>query len=63
MRTIIIISACLIIALFSITSSLKGEEQVTIDNLKYSELICGDDIQKEDLEGHVVGIKYWKSHG
>jgi hypothetical protein len=59
MKSRIIILAFLVLCILSISSNLKGEEEVTIDKLKYDELICGDDVSKEDLEGHVVGVKYW----
>ncbi len=38
---------------------VKSEDAITIDNLQYNDLIWGEDISKEDLKDHVVGIKFW----
>ena len=56
---IIIVVAVLLSGWFWLPPHLKSETEVTIDSLSFSEYICGEDISKEDLQDHVVGVKYW----
>ena len=37
----------------------KGVEYETIDNIQFGTWVMNDDISKEDLQDHVVGVKYW----
>jgi len=38
---------------------VTGEGNVTIDNIQFGTWVMNDDISKEDLQDHVVGVKYW----
>jgi len=35
-----------------------GQDSVTIDNIQLGTWVINDDISLEDLQGHVVGVKY-----
>ena len=49
----------LMLAFVSGSTYLKSEGNVTIDNIRFGTLLMGDDLTKEDLHDHVVGVKYW----
>ncbi|MBI5778233.1 MAG: hypothetical protein HZA49_02095 [Planctomycetes bacterium] len=35
-----------------------GEDNVTIDSIQLGTLVINEDISKEDMQDHVVGVKY-----
>lgn len=35
-----------------------GEDNITIDNIQLGTWVINDDISLDDLQGHVVGVKY-----
>jgi len=37
---------------------VTGEDDVTIDSIQFGTWVLNDDISKEDLQDHVVGVKY-----
>jgi outer membrane protein assembly factor BamE (lipoprotein component of BamABCDE complex) len=36
----------------------SGEDNITIDSIQFGTLVINEDISKEDLQDHVVGVKY-----
>jgi hypothetical protein len=53
------LSVLVIVFLCLPSSSIKSQNNVTIDNIKLGSLIIGDEVTKEDLQGSVVGILEW----
>ncbi|MFH1231230.1 MAG: TlpA disulfide reductase family protein [Planctomycetota bacterium] len=47
----------IVLGLFTLSGS--AGEPITIDNINFGELWQGDEITKEDLQDHVVGIEFW----
>jgi len=35
-----------------------GQDNITIDNIQLGTWVINDDISLDDLQGHVVGVKY-----
>ncbi|MDI6733666.1 MAG: TlpA disulfide reductase family protein [Planctomycetota bacterium] len=48
------------IALMGFSSpNLRSEAEVTINNMTFGELWMGEELSKDDLRGHVVGVEFW----
>lgn len=55
----LILLAVAFLALAIIPSSyIAGQDDITIDKISFGSLVSGDDLTKEDLQDHVVGVKY-----
>ena len=55
-----IIAVLLVLVVLGLWTSsyLKSESDATIDNINFGSLVVGDELSKEDLQDHVVGVKY-----
>lgn len=57
---IVVICITLSIAVVCGTSKyLQSESGVTIDNISFGELWMGEELSREDLQDHVVGVEFW----
>lgn len=58
-RIIMMLVILLVVSISGSTSYPAGESDVTINNISFGELWMGDELTKEDLQDHVVGIEFW----
>jgi thiol-disulfide isomerase/thioredoxin len=59
-----LLSAGIVVIALTMTSIprirvLQAQENVTIDNIIFGELWMGEELTKEDLKDHVVGVEFW----
>ncbi|MFH1227551.1 MAG: hypothetical protein V1701_06565 [Planctomycetota bacterium] len=48
-----------LVLLWGSVSYLKSEDNVTIDSIKFGELLAGEAITNEDLQDRVVAVEVW----
>lgn len=55
----LILLAIAFLALAVIPSNhISSQDDITIDKISFGSLVSGDDLTKDDLQDHVVGVKY-----